>query len=84
MRDRINRMRSIFVEKMKAKAPQHDFAFIAKQRGMFSFSGLTPLQVDELRTKNSIYVVTAGGRINVAGMTEANIDRLCDAVASVL
>jgi aspartate/tyrosine/aromatic aminotransferase len=84
MRDRINGMRSLFVEKMKVKMPQHDFSFIAKQRGMFSFSGLTPVQVDELRNKHSIYVVTAGGRINVAGMTESNIDRLCDAIASVL
>jgi aspartate/tyrosine/aromatic aminotransferase len=84
MRDRINNMRGLFVEKMKVKAPQHDFSFIAKQRGMFSFSGLKPIQVDELRNKHSIYIVTAGGRINVAGMTESNIDRLCDAVATVL
>ncbi|MFV1964803.1 MAG: amino acid aminotransferase [Pirellulaceae bacterium] len=83
MRDRINTMRTLFVETMKAKAPRHDFSFIARQRGMFSFSGLTPVQVDELRSKHSIYIVTAGGRINVAGMTEANIDRLCDAIASV-
>jgi aspartate/tyrosine/aromatic aminotransferase len=50
---------------------------------MFSFSGLTPVQVDELRSKYSIYIV-GSGRINVAGMTESNMDRLCDAVASVL
>jgi aspartate/tyrosine/aromatic aminotransferase len=84
MRDRINAMRRLFVDTMKNKAPQHDFSFIAQQRGMFSFSGLTPVQVDELRTRHSVYVVTAGGRINVAGMTEANMDRLGDAVASVL
>lgn len=84
MRGRIHGMRESFVEKMTAKAPQHDFSFIAKQRGMFSFSGLTPVQVDELKSKHSVYVVTAGGRINVAGITEQNIDRLCDAIASVL
>jgi aspartate/tyrosine/aromatic aminotransferase len=84
MRDRINSMRQLFVKTMKAKAPQHDFSFIADQRGMFSFSGLMPMQVDQLRTQHSVYVVTAGGRINVAGMTEANMDRLCDAIASVL
>ena len=77
-------MRSLFVESMKVKRPDHDFSFIARQRGMFSFSGLTPMQVDELRNKHSIYVVTSGGRINVAGMTEANMDRLCGAVAEVL
>lgn len=84
MRSRINSMRKLFVEKMKASAPDHDFSFIAKQRGMFSFSGLTPIQVDELKSQRSVYVVTAGGRINVAGITEQNIDRLCSAIASVL
>lgn len=84
MRDRINSMRRRFVATMKTKTPERDFSFIERQRGMFSFSGLTPVQVDELRTKHSIYVVTAGGRINVAGMTEANMPRLCDAVASVV
>jgi aspartate/tyrosine/aromatic aminotransferase len=84
MRDRINAMRNLFVTTMKTKAPQHDFSFIARQRGMFSFSGLSAVQVDQLRHQHSIYVVTAGGRINVAGMHEGNIDRLCAAIASVL
>jgi aspartate/tyrosine/aromatic aminotransferase len=84
MRDRIHSMRKLFVETMKRKAPQHDFSFIAQQRGMFSFTGLKPVQVDELRSKYSLYVVTSGGRINVAGMTQANMDRLCAAIASVL
>jgi aspartate/tyrosine/aromatic aminotransferase len=84
MRARIHAMRTLFVDTMKQKAPQQDFSFIANQCGMFSFSGLTPIQVDELKSKHSVYVVTAGGRINVAGMTEQNMDRLCTAIASVL
>jgi len=84
MRDRINSMRTLFVETMREKAPQHDFSFIGKQRGMFSFSGLTPMQVDELRNKHSVYVVTAGGRINVAGITADNVERLCAAIAAVI
>jgi len=83
MRNRINGMRKLFVTQMKEKAPDHDFSFIAQQRGMFSFSGLTPVQVDELKSKYSIYIV-GSGRINVAGMTAGNIGRLCDAIASVL
>jgi aspartate/tyrosine/aromatic aminotransferase len=83
MRDRINEMRRLFVDTMKRKAPQRDFSFIAQQRGMFSFSGLTPVQVDELKTKHAIYIV-GNGRINVAGMTSQNIERLCAAVAAVL
>lgn len=84
MRQRISSMRKLFVATMKAKKPQHDFSFIQQQRGMFSFSGLTPMQVDELRTKHSLYVVVNGGRINVAGMTEGNMDQICTAIAAVL
>ncbi len=84
MRSRIHEMRKLFVETMKAKAPKHDFSFIARQRGMFSFSGLSNLQVDELRTKHAVYVVGNGGRINVAGMTANNMQALCDAIAAVL
>jgi aspartate/tyrosine/aromatic aminotransferase len=84
MRQRIARMRALFVATMRRKAPQHDFSFLQQQRGMFSFSGLTNLQVDELRTRHSVYVVGNGGRINVAGMTPANMEALCDAIAAVL
>jgi len=83
MRDRINGMRKRFAETMKAKGANRDFGFITAQRGMFSFSGLTPMQVDELKTKCSIYIV-GNGRINVAGMTEDNMDRLCSAIVEVL
>ena len=83
MRDRINGMRDLFVQTMKQKVPDHDYSFITRQRGMFSFSGLTSLQVDELRNKYSIYIV-GSGRINVAGMNELTMDRLCSAIADVL
>ena len=83
MRDRINGMRRLFVETMKEKLPGHDFSFIAGQRGMFSFSGLTPMQVDELKSKHSIYIVNSG-RINVAGINAGNVERLCDAIAAVI
>ena len=84
MRSRINGMRRLFVDTMKRKAPQHDFSFLSTQKGMFSFSGLTPMQVDELKTRHALYIVVAGGRINVAGMTEENMDQLTTAIASVL
>jgi aspartate/tyrosine/aromatic aminotransferase len=83
MRDRINGMRRMFVDTLKAKGVKRDFAFITRQRGMFSFSGLDKAQVEDLRAKYGIYIV-GSGRINVAGMTEANMDRLCEAVKSVL
>jgi len=84
MRDRIHQMRRLFVETMRRKAPQHDFSFLESQKGMFSFSGLTNVQVDELRSKYAVYVVGNGGRINVAGMTRENMEPLCTAIAAVL
>lgn len=83
MRTRIHAMRKLFVAKMKERAPARDFGFLLDQRGMFSFSGLTPLQVDELKSKHGIYIV-GSGRINVAAILPSNVVRLCDAVASVL
>jgi len=83
MRRRINHMRSLFVQTLKGKGVGRDFGFIADQRGMFSFSGLDETQVRRLREEHAIYIVGTG-RINVAGMTEGNMDRLCDAVAAVL
>jgi len=84
MRDRIHQMRRLFVETMRRQAPQNDFSFLEHQKGMFSFSGLSNLQVDELRTKHAVYVVGNGGRINVAGMTRENMEPLCTAIATVL
>ena len=83
MRDRINGMRTLFVDTLEHKGVRRDFSFIAHQRGMFSFSGLTPEHVDALREQFSIYIV-GSGRINVAGLTEDNVGPLCDAIAEVL
>lgn len=83
MRDRINGMRALFVDTLKAKGAQRDFSFLKQQRGMFSFSGLTKEQVETLRQKYAIYIL-GSGRINVAGMTQSNMGPLCDAIADVL
>jgi len=83
MRDRINGMRQLFVDTLAAKGVERDFSFITRQRGMFSFSGLNKDQVDRLREDYAIYLV-GSGRINVAGMTPANMDGLCEAIAAVL
>jgi aspartate/tyrosine/aromatic aminotransferase len=83
IRERINGMRRLFVKTLAEKGIRRDFSFITRQRGMFSYSGLTPDQVRRLRDERAIYVV-GSGRINVAGMTEANMDALCSAIAEVL
>ncbi len=82
MRVRIREMRGAMVEKLKAKAPGHDFEFVREQVGMFSYSGLTKEQVGKLRDE-SIYAVDTG-RICVAALNSTNIDRVVDAIAKVL
>ena len=83
IRERILEIRSSFVEAMQARVPEKDFQYINRQRGMFSFSGLTPEQVARLREEYAIYIL-GSGRINVAGINSGNMGRLCDAIASVV
>lgn len=83
MRVRIREMRKLLVQKLKEKAPAHDFDFVIKQRGMFSYSGLTKPQVERLRDEFSIYAIDTG-RICVAALNSRNIDYVADAVAKVL
>lgn len=83
MRLRIHEMRSLFVNTLRAKGVSQDFSFISQQQGMFSFSGLTPDQVAQLRKDYGIYIV-GSGRISVAGMTHENMEPLCSAIAAIL
>jgi aromatic-amino-acid transaminase len=83
IRDRIQEMRRLFVETLKSAGVARDFSFIARQNGMFSFSGLTKDQVEALKRDHAIYIV-GSGRLNVAGMTHANMGPLCQAIAKVL
>ncbi|MEY3982443.1 MAG: hypothetical protein RLZZ281_1312, partial [Pseudomonadota bacterium] len=83
MRERIRQMRVAFVDKLKALNVKQDFSFVARQRGMFSYSGLNPQQVDRLREEFAIYAI-GSGRICVAALNTGNIDRVVKAVAAVL
>ncbi|TLU76211.1 amino acid aminotransferase [Mannheimia varigena] len=83
MRNRIKEMRAKLVQLLKEKGANKDFSFINEQNGMFSFSGLTPEQVDKLKDDFAIYAVRSG-RINVAGITSKNIEALADAIVKVL
>lgn len=83
MRARIASMRELFVKGLKDAGVTRDFSFIARQKGMFSFTGLTPEQVQRLREEHAIYIVSSG-RINVAGLNERNTPTVCKAIASVL
>ncbi|HBM17239.1 MAG TPA: aromatic amino acid aminotransferase [Lentisphaeria bacterium] len=83
MRERILAYRLKLVEALKAKGVKQDFSYIAKQLGMFSYTGLSPEQVKELREKFAIYMVNTG-RINLAGLNEKNLDAVASAIASVV
>jgi len=83
MRDRINGLRATLVNKLKAKSGNYDFSFIQKEKGMFSFLGLTPEQVKKLIGTYSIYLV-GSSRINVAGLNAANIDYTVDSILAVM
>lgn len=83
MRERIQEMRTLFVEKLASRGVNQDFSFIARQNGMFSFSGLNKSQVARLKDEFGIYIVGTG-RISVAGITKNNIDALCDAIKAVV
>ena len=83
MRDRIRAMRVALVDRLKAKGVAQDFSFVVKQRGMFSYTGLTSAQVDVLRNEFGIYAVGTG-RICLAALNNKNIDAVVDAIAAVL
>lgn len=83
MRERILLMRKLMVEQLAAKGAKRDFSFVAEQRGMFSYSGLTEVQVDRLRDEFAIYAVSSG-RICVAALNLQNIDVVTDAIVKVL
>lgn len=82
VRQRIQRMRQLFVQTLQEKGATQDFSFINNQNGMFSYSGLSKEQVMRLRDEFAIYAV-ASGRINIAGMTPENMSRLCESIISV-
>jgi aromatic-amino-acid transaminase len=83
MRERIKLMRRQLVDKIREHRADFDFSFVIRQRGMFSYSGLSREQVRRLREEYSIYAIDSG-RICVAALNTRNIDYVAKAVASVL
>ncbi|HEX6158381.1 MAG TPA: amino acid aminotransferase [Burkholderiales bacterium] len=83
MRERIKEMRKQLVESVQSRVPGYDFSFVLKQRGMFSYSGLSKEQVRRLREEKSIYTIDTG-RICVAALTSKNVDYVADAIAEVI
>jgi len=83
MRDRIRSMRQLLAEKIQARVPGVDVGFITRQRGMFSYTGLSKDAVARLREEFSVYAVDTG-RICVAALNSRNVDYCADAIAKVM
>lgn len=83
MRLRIQGMRKAMVERLADNPAGQDFSFVARQCGMFSYSGLTAEQAQRLRSEFGIYALDTG-RICVAALNQKNIDVVCDAIKQVL
>jgi len=80
MRLRIAQLRSGLVEALEPHGLRERFAHIGVQRGMFSYTGLSPEQVQHLRERHSVYMVSSG-RANVAGIDATRLTSLADAIA---
>ena len=83
MRVRIKAMREKLHAVLSAKLPGRDFNYFLTQRGMFSYTGLTPAQVDRLREEHAVYLVRSG-RMCVAGLNSGNVEATAVAMAAVL
>lgn len=83
MRERILSMRNTLFDVLSAKLPGRDFRYFLTQRGMFSYTGLTPAQVDRLKDEFGVYLVRSG-RMCVAGLNSKNVEATASAMAAVL
>ncbi|MEJ4045946.1 amino acid aminotransferase [Erwinia sp. SLM-02] len=83
MRVRIQEMRQTLVDVLSQAAPGKNFDYLLKQRGMFSYTGLSAAQVDRLRNEFGVYLI-ASGRICVAGLNHNNVRQVAEAIAAVI
>lgn len=82
MCQRINGLRSQLRQALEARCGG-DYAFIEREKGMFSFLGLSAAQAIRLREEYSVYMLDSS-RINVAGVNAGNIEYIAESVAKVL
>ena len=83
MRERIQAMRQALYSVLSAKLPGRDFDYFLTQRGMFSYTGLSPAQVDRLKDEFGVYILRSG-RMCIAGLNSSNVEATAKAMAAVL
>ncbi|MEF9676658.1 amino acid aminotransferase [Pectobacterium aroidearum] len=82
MRTRILSMRQELVSALKNALPNRNFDYLLTQRGMFSYTGFSPEQVDRLREEFGVYLI-ASGRMCIAGLNHSNVQRVAAAFAAI-
>lgn len=83
MRTRIQAMRHALADEMARVGAKRDFGFVTQQKGMFSFTGLTPDQIDRLAEEFAIYAVR-NGRFCICGLNDSNVKYVAQSIAKVL
>ena len=83
MRTRIRTMRNMLADEMARIGAKRDFSFVTRQNGMFSFTGLSPEQIDRLAAEYGIYAVR-NGRICICGLNTKNVEYVAKSIAAVL
>jgi aspartate aminotransferase len=80
---RMKSLRRLLAGRLAARRADVDFSWLTRHRGMFSLLGLDAAAIARLREQYHVYL-PPDGRINVAGVNEANVDRVADGVAGVM
>ncbi len=83
MRLRILEMRQSLVTVLSTALPGKYFDYLLKQRGMFSYTGLSAQQVDRLRDEFGVYLIHSG-RMCLAGLNSRNVHQVAEAFAAVM
>ena len=83
MVSRMKALRELLAGHLAARRPDLDFSWVTRHRGMFSLAGLGDAAIGELRSKHHVYV-PPDGRINIAGVSATNVDRVADSIVAVM
>jgi aspartate aminotransferase len=80
---RMKSLRALLASRLVERRPDLDFSWVTRHRGMFSLTGIAAEATLALRGGHHLYM-PPDGRINIAGVSESNVDRVADAIADVL
>lgn len=82
MKNRIRTMRERLYQRLQTLRPERNYEFLLQQKGMFSYTGFSVAQVDELRDQHGIYLI-GSGRMCLAGLNEKNVEKVAQAFSAL-